>query len=230
MTETRKLRVFLCHSSTDKPIVRELYQRLNAEGWIDPWLDEKKLLPGQNWEMEIENVVETTDSVIICLSSNSVNKEGFIQKEIRKVLEISEQKPDGTIFVIPIRLDNCQPPQRLRPLHYADYFPHERKIETFQLILQSLEVRLKTLLPVDVQQKISESDETAFMRLSRREKTVLLLMSEGKTNRQIGKALFLGEGTIRNYVSTILSKLGFNNRVDAAGYAVKNNLKVTIRQ
>ena len=48
----RKLRVFLCHSSQDttgvalrKPIVRELYQRLNAEGWIDPWLDEEKLLP-----------------------------------------------------------------------------------------------------------------------------------------------------------------------------------------
>jgi len=60
MTETRrKLRVFpstrfasghrLCHSSQDKPIVRELYQRLNAapqggdKGWIDPWLDEEKL-------------------------------------------------------------------------------------------------------------------------------------------------------------------------------------------
>ncbi|NOT03258.1 MAG: toll/interleukin-1 receptor domain-containing protein [Anaerolineales bacterium] len=43
MTETRKLRVFLCHSSQDKPIVRELYQRLNAEGWIDTWLDEEKL-------------------------------------------------------------------------------------------------------------------------------------------------------------------------------------------
>jgi hypothetical protein len=39
----RKLRVFLCHASQDKSIVRELYQRFNAEGWIDPWLDEEKL-------------------------------------------------------------------------------------------------------------------------------------------------------------------------------------------
>jgi len=38
MTETRKLRVFLCHASQDKPIVRELYQRLLAEGWIDKLL------------------------------------------------------------------------------------------------------------------------------------------------------------------------------------------------
>ncbi len=50
MTETRKLRVFLCHASQDKPIARELYQRLNAEGWIDPWLDEKNLIPGQDWD------------------------------------------------------------------------------------------------------------------------------------------------------------------------------------
>jgi hypothetical protein len=52
----RKLRVFLCHSSQDKPIVRELYQRLLAEGWIDPWLDEEKLLPGQNWDMEFKQL------------------------------------------------------------------------------------------------------------------------------------------------------------------------------
>jgi len=40
----RKLRVFLCHASQDKPVVRELYQRLLAEGWINPWLDEVKCL------------------------------------------------------------------------------------------------------------------------------------------------------------------------------------------
>ena len=42
MPSKQKLRVFLCHASQDKPIVRELYQRLNAEGWIEPWLDERK--------------------------------------------------------------------------------------------------------------------------------------------------------------------------------------------
>ena len=76
MTESRKLRVFLCHASQDKPVVRELYQRLLAEGWIDPWLDEEKLLPGQDWGMEIEKAVENTDVVVVFLSDNSVTKEG----------------------------------------------------------------------------------------------------------------------------------------------------------
>ena len=44
----RKLKVFFCHSSDDKPAVRDLYQRLNSEGWIAPWLDEEKLYPGQD--------------------------------------------------------------------------------------------------------------------------------------------------------------------------------------
>ena len=59
----RKLRVFLCHSSQDKPIVRELYQRLNAEIWIDSWLDEEKLPQGQDWDLEIEKAVKVLHSI-----------------------------------------------------------------------------------------------------------------------------------------------------------------------
>ena len=50
----RKLKVFLCHSSHDKPAVREIYSRLKGEGWIDPWPDEEKLFPGQGGEFELE--------------------------------------------------------------------------------------------------------------------------------------------------------------------------------
>jgi len=53
-TQNHPLKVFLCHASQDKTLVRELYQKLSAEGWIDPWLDEEKLLPGQDWDLEIE--------------------------------------------------------------------------------------------------------------------------------------------------------------------------------
>lgn len=41
--DNRPLRVFLCHSSADKPAVRELYQKLRAEPWIEPWPDEEEL-------------------------------------------------------------------------------------------------------------------------------------------------------------------------------------------
>lgn len=146
-TTDPKLRVFLCHSSTDKPIVRELYQRLNAEGWIDPWLDEEKLLPGQNWDMEIEKAVENADAVIVSLSNGSVTKEGYIQKELRKILDIALEKPEETIFVIPMRLEDCEIPRRLRGRQYVDYFPVERREQVYQRLRQSLNIRFQQLNP-----------------------------------------------------------------------------------
>lgn len=137
----RKLRVFLCHASQDKPVVRELYQRLNAEGWIDPWLDEEKLLPGQDWDMEIEKAVEAADVVVVCVSSRSVTKEGYIQREIKFALDIALEKPEGTIFIIPLRLDDCDIPRRLRSWQYVDYFPTDKRKTSYQRLLQSLQVR-----------------------------------------------------------------------------------------
>ena len=59
-------------------MVRELYGQLLAKCWIDPWLDEEKLFPGQDWDMEIEKAVEAADAVLVCLSNNSISKEGYV--------------------------------------------------------------------------------------------------------------------------------------------------------
>ena len=77
----------------------------------------------------------------------------------------------------------------------------------------------------EVRRAVKEEESQAFANLSQQEKHVLLLVSEGRTNREIAKALFLGEGTVRNYVSSILSKLGVSNRAEAAAYAVEHSLK-----
>ena len=77
----------------------------------------------------------------------------------------------------------------------------------------------------EVRRAVKEEEASAFSHLSQQEKHVLLLVSEGKTNREIAKNLFLGEGTVRNYVSSILSKLSVNNRAEAAAYAVQHSLR-----
>ena len=67
------LRVFLCHSSGDKPAVRKLYQRLKQDGFA-PWLDEEDLLPGQDWRHEISVAVRACSAVVVCLSRGSITK------------------------------------------------------------------------------------------------------------------------------------------------------------
>ncbi len=59
-------------------------------------------------------------------------------------------------------------------------------------------------------------------RLSAQEERILVLVAEGHTNREIGIRLKLAEKTVKNYVSTILSKLGVGRRTEAAAYLARH--------
>lgn len=65
----------------------------------------------------------------------------------------------------------------------------------------------------------------AFQELTPREMEVLAQVAKGKTNIEIAEALTLSEKTVRNHVSAILAKLGLNNRIEAATYAVRHDIE-----
>ena len=67
-------------------------------------------------------------------------------------------------------------------------------------------------------------DAGAFRNLSNRELDVLLLVSHGKSNREIAEVLGLSDKTVRNHVSNLLDKLGLGNRIELATYAVKHRI------
>ena len=118
------LRIFICHSSNDKPLVRHLFKQLRAYGF-DPWLDEEKLLPGQDWNLEIRKAVRSSNVVLVCLSQNSISKTGYVQKEIKYALDIADEQPEGAIFLIPIRLEECAIPDRLRQWQWVNLFEEQ---------------------------------------------------------------------------------------------------------
>ena len=117
----RRARVFLCHSSADKPAVRTLYRQLDMDG-LAPWLDEEDLLPGVDWDHAIRSAVRKSDFVAVCLSSASTTSAGYVHKEIKEALDVADEQPEGTIFVIPVRLEECAVPSRLSHLHWVDLF------------------------------------------------------------------------------------------------------------
>ncbi|HEV8430153.1 MAG TPA: ECF-type sigma factor [Pyrinomonadaceae bacterium] len=137
----RKLRVFLCHSTGDKPLVRALYTRLRADA-IDAWLDEEDLVPGQDWELEILRAVRAADIVVACLSKGAVTKSGFIQKEIKLALDVAEMQPEGTIFLIPVRLEKCEVPERLRRWQWVNLFEQEG----YARLVRALSVRFEQII------------------------------------------------------------------------------------
>jgi hypothetical protein len=116
-------KVFVAYVQEDAAAAERLFGDLEASGF-DPWLDRRKLLPGQNWARSIEEAISTSDFFLACFSHRSVKKKGGFQAEIRYALDCTQRIPLDEIFLIPARLDACLVPLRiLRETQYIDLFP-----------------------------------------------------------------------------------------------------------
>ncbi|MBC7876084.1 MAG: TIR domain-containing protein [Anaerolineales bacterium] len=158
MNGNQRLRVFLCHSKDDKLKIRKLYNRLIADNF-DVWLDEVKLMPGQDWDLEIKKAVRNSDTVVVCISSSSITKEGYIQKEIRFALDVADEKPEGTIFLIPARLEVCNVPDRISRFQWVNLFEksgYSKLKESLDLRMDDLNIRFnsKEVSPNDFEDKV----------------------------------------------------------------------------
>ena len=154
----RPLKVFLCHAHSDKADVKALYERLIKDG-VDVWLDKEKLLPGQDWELEIRKAVRESDVIVICLS-NEFNSAGFRQKEVRLALDTAMEKPEGEIFIIPARLEACETLESLRTWHWVDLFDDNG----YDKLLRALRARANSI-GATLQAKRSRMPKTSSPRV-----------------------------------------------------------------
>jgi hypothetical protein len=158
-TSPRPLKVFLCHSSGDKPAARELYRRLDEAG-ADPWLDEEDLIPGQEWASEIPRAVRASDVVVVCLSNASVNKAGYLQKELKYALDSADEQPEGTIFLIPLKLEECEVPERLSRWQWVNYFD----AKGYERLILALQTRARAFGDVTVPLAAGRADAGAAVK------------------------------------------------------------------
>jgi len=120
---SRKARIFISYAKEDALAAERLFGELSARGFA-AWLDNHKLLPGQNWQHRIEDAIASADFFIACFSAQSVNKRGGFQVEIRHALHFADSLPLDEVYFIPVRLNHCQMPLRIqRESQYIDLFP-----------------------------------------------------------------------------------------------------------
>lgn len=155
--DKRPLKVFLCHAHADREAVRTLYTRLTNDG-VDAWLDKEKLLPGQDWELEIKKAVREADVVVVCLSKQ-FNQAGFRQKEVRLALDTAMEKPEGEIFIIPARLEECQNLESLGKWHWVDLFEEDG----YEKIIRALKTRAEKINAKLVSKKVSKHKVDYFL-------------------------------------------------------------------
>jgi TIR domain-containing protein/uncharacterized protein DUF3298/peptidoglycan-N-acetylmuramic acid deacetylase PdaC-like protein len=113
--------IFLSYAKEDSARVGQIYKELKEAGY-QPWMDNHDISPGQDWGFAIQNAISTCDVAIIFLSSKSVSKTGYVQVEIAEFLKQRERRPEGSIYLIPVRLDPCAVPARMADVQYADLF------------------------------------------------------------------------------------------------------------
>jgi len=145
-------RVFLCHASEDADRVREVYRFLGSSG-LDPWFDKERLTGGDNFEREIATAINSSDLFIAFLSSKSVSKQGFVQKELRMAVSRYQMQPYGMSYIVPVRLDECPVPPlpidertNLSDLHWLDVFESQPE-ELERLLLHLLRQLDRTRKP-----------------------------------------------------------------------------------
>lgn len=114
-------KIFLSYAREDSRQVEELYLFLSNAGF-EPWMDKHNIFPGEDWRESIQHAIETSDFFLACMSPNSVDKRGIVQKEIRTALDAVEGMLESDIYLIPVRLEECQIPGRLKKYQWVDLF------------------------------------------------------------------------------------------------------------
>ena len=222
------IKVFISYAREDSRKARELYNDINKDS-ISPWLDLVNILPGQRWKLAVKKAIRESDYFIALLSSNSVSKKGYVQKEIREALDYIDELPESQMFLIPARLDECNPSHsELYELQWVDLFPFwdsgiNKILESMQYNEIAHTVKTESndnrVNPIHTYSKVESSDNKI---LTHREKTILLLMAEGYSNIEISQELYISLHTVKTHIYNIYKKINATNRLQAALWAARN--------
>ncbi len=121
LTATSSSMVYIGYSNVDGETARQLYRDLVLRGF-HPWHDMESLLPGQDRRVEAQKAIEAADFFLACFSRNSVRSAGKIHKEVKLALDVLDHSNAGRIFIIPVRIDDCDVPDAISHYQSVDLF------------------------------------------------------------------------------------------------------------
>ncbi len=134
-------KVFISYTHDDFEKVKLIREFLKTFNLI-VWMDEYDLPAGTNLNLALSMEIEKTDYFLACLSRNSVDHKGYVQKELKLGLDECYKIPEGRIFIIPIRLDNCEVPHSLKSYAWLDMFKPHSKIKLLKSFKSTLNLSI----------------------------------------------------------------------------------------
>ncbi len=113
--------IILCHAFEDKKVVGRVYDALHDSGF-EVWIDSESVLGEQDWEPDIANWLGQAACMLVFLSKNSVRKIDSTFHEFGQLIDAWKEMPEGTIYTIPVRINDCQIPELFSGLNHIDLF------------------------------------------------------------------------------------------------------------
>ena len=130
-------KVFISYAREDQGIALEIYEFLKSNG-CSPWMDVHDLKAGQDWRLEIDKAIQSSNFFLACLSSNSVSKRGYVQKELKSGLSVLDLMPEGAIYLLPVKLNECAIPHALSSKHWIDW----NEVNAKKKILEAIGIQI----------------------------------------------------------------------------------------
>lgn len=132
----RTVQVFISYADENQKIAMRLYNDLDMAG-ANPWMREKDILPGQDQKLLIKEAVKESNFFLAVTSSKALMERGSAQLELRAALDVLEKTPQNQIFIIPVRVDDCELlGTNLDHLCPVNLFPcYEKGLERIFLVL-----------------------------------------------------------------------------------------------
>jgi len=153
--DTNDYQIFISYAKPDHSAALEIYEWLEQQG-LNPWLDSEKLKPGQNWDFELQRALERSTFIVSLISHNSVDRRGYIQKEIVVALDRKNERLEDDIFIIPIIIDDLKSiPERFKKIQVVRYSDPRFK----RLVLESITLQIDRL---GGERKQTQEDEELF--------------------------------------------------------------------
>jgi hypothetical protein len=120
--------IFISYATPDRDRVLSYYDALHAKGY-DVWMDCRRIKPGQNWDFEIKRALNRAVLILLFISKTSVERRGYVQREINITTDKATEKLIDDIYRIPILLDDdALIPEQLKAIqivHASDSDCHE---------------------------------------------------------------------------------------------------------
>jgi len=204
--------IFLAHASEDKEVVRNIYDQLKAHD-IEPWLDEVDIPLGSTWDDEIRMAIKESRFLLAILSNQSTTKDGYIQREFRRALDIVEEKASGNIYLIPALVDDVRIPDiRVNNIALSDFQAvklyesggMERLIKELQALLD------KSNIYQDVE---SQTESSASANKNTRIEEIQMLIAQGDMLKGLENLLDYVKLNKPDFTNDVIHQLGRYNRL-----------------